>query len=151
VRAAIGPLSAPVAGDPRSAGQRRADALVGVCELALTTDTLPEHGGSRPQVVLGVDFDVLKQQIGAATLDTGDRVTPDTARRIGCDAQLLPVVFNSAGQPLDVGRSRRLVSGPLRAALVIRDRGCAFPGCDRDPAGATATTSGTGRWAGRPA
>jgi hypothetical protein len=33
--------------------------------------------------------------------------------------------------PLDVGRSRRLITGSLRRALVARDRGCAFPGCDR--------------------
>ncbi|WP_370453079.1 HNH endonuclease signature motif containing protein [Micromonospora sp. A202] len=32
-----------------------------------------------------------------------------------------------------MGRQRRLVSGPLRRALVLRDRGCAFPGCDRPP------------------
>jgi hypothetical protein len=30
-----------------------------------------------------------------------------------------------------VGRQRRLITGPLRRALVLRDRGCAFPGCDR--------------------
>ncbi|NUT34395.1 MAG: HNH endonuclease, partial [Hamadaea sp.] len=26
---------------------------------------------------------------------------------------------------------RRLIDGPLSRALVLRDRGCAFPGCDR--------------------
>jgi hypothetical protein len=46
--------------------------------------------------------------------------------------RLIPVVLNGAGIPLDVGRCRRLVNGPLRRALVARDRGCSFPGCDRD-------------------
>ena len=32
---------------------------------------------------------------------------------------------------LDYGRSRRLITGALRRALVLRDGGCAFPGCDR--------------------
>ena len=30
-------------------------------------------------------------------------------------------------------RSRRLATGPLRRALVLRDGGCAFPSCDRPP------------------
>ncbi len=34
---------------------------------------------------------------------------------------------------LDLGRQTRLVSPALRRALVLRDRGCVFPGCDRPP------------------
>ena len=54
-------------------------------------------------------------------------------RRLACDAAILPAVLGSTGQTLDVGRQRRLITGPLRRALVLRDRGCAFPGCDRPP------------------
>jgi hypothetical protein len=132
VRAAIDPLCAPAAGDPRNAGQRRADALVDICRLALATEKLPDNGGDRPQVVVTTDFDILKQQIGYGTLDNGDRVTPETCRRMACDARLLPVVMSGPGQPLDVARTKRLITGALRLALVARDRGCAFPGCDRD-------------------
>jgi hypothetical protein len=42
------------------------------------------------------------------------------------------MVFAGPSQPLDLGRFRRLITGALRRALVARDRGCAFPGCDRD-------------------
>jgi HNH endonuclease len=35
------------------------------------------------------------------------------------------------GQVLDVGQARRLFTGALRRALVARDGGCDFPGCDR--------------------
>ena len=35
---------------------------------------------------------------------------------------------------LELGRSQRLFTGSLRRALALRDRGCAFPGCDRPAA-----------------
>ena len=42
-------------------------------------------------------------------------------------------MLGTAGQVLDVGRGRRLFTGPPRRALVPRDNGCAFPCCDRPP------------------
>jgi Domain of unknown function (DUF222)/HNH endonuclease len=133
VRAAIDPLCTPTSQDHRSPALRRADALVETCRLALATTKLPRNGGDRPQVFLGVDFDVVKQTVGDGRLDNGDRVTPDTARRMACDAGIVPMVFAGPGQPLDLGRWRRLVNGSIRRALVARDRGCSFPGCDRSP------------------
>jgi hypothetical protein len=102
-----------------------------VCRLALATPDLPENGGERPQVTVSVDFEVLKQELGVGRLDNGDRITPATARRMACDAGIVPMTLSGIGLPLDVGRTRRLVTGPLRRALVARDRGCAFPSCDR--------------------
>ena len=122
-----------VGADDRTAGQRRADALVEVCRLALAGGDLPDNGGDRPQVVVTVPFDPLRQAFGTGVVDTGDRLSADTARRLACDARILPAVLDGAGQPLDLGRERRLFTGPLRRALVLRDRGCAFPGCDRPP------------------
>ncbi|MEU8110945.1 DUF222 domain-containing protein [Micromonospora sp. NPDC048947] len=133
-RAAIDPLTAPVGpDDQRSPGQRRHDALADLCRLSLRTGELPEHGGDPAQIVITTHYDDLTRQLGAGTLDTGLRLTPETVRRLACDAAILPTVLNGAGQPLDVGRQRRLVTGPLRRVLVLRDRGCAFPGCDRPP------------------
>ncbi|MFF5179296.1 DUF222 domain-containing protein [Micromonospora sp. NPDC000316] len=134
VRAAIDPLTAPAGpDDTRSPGQRRHDALADVCRLALRSGELPESGGDPAQVVVTIGYDSLTRELGAGVLDTGLRVSADTARRLACDAAVLPAVLGGAGQPLDVGRQRRLITGPLRRALVLRDRGCAFPGCDRPP------------------
>ncbi|MCG5439489.1 HNH endonuclease signature motif containing protein [Micromonospora foliorum] len=134
LRAAIDPLSAPCGpDDQRSAGQRRHDALADLCRLTLRTGKLPEHGGDPAQVVVTTTYEALTRQLGTGTLDTGLHLTPDTVRRLACDATLLPAVLGGTGQPLDVGRQRRLITGPLRRALVLRDRGCAFPGCDRPP------------------
>jgi uncharacterized protein DUF222 len=58
--------------------------------------------------------------------------TPGTARRLSCDAILLPI-FTRGGQPLDVGGRTRIISAPLRAFVVARDRHCRWPGCNLDP------------------
>jgi hypothetical protein len=139
VTAALDPLCPPGAlvpagtPDERTAQQRRADALVEICRLALNTAALPVNGGDRPQLVVTVPYDVLARQLSAGTLDTGARLTAEAVRRLACDAHLLPAVLDGAGVPLDLGRDRRLISGGLRRALVLRDGGCAFPGCDRPP------------------
>ena len=57
----------------------------------------------------------------------------ETARRLACDASVSTVTVDAAGTPLDVGRTRRTIPSALRRALVVRDRGCRFPGCDRPP------------------
>ncbi len=53
-----------VTGDDRTAGQRRADALVEVCEQVLRHGTLPEAGGQRPQLsyVLPADWAAAQAQ-----------------------------------------------------------------------------------------
>ena len=80
-------------------------------------------------------LDSLQRKIGSAlgTLEGGHLISRGALRRIACDANVIPVVLGSAGQPLDIGRSTRLVPQGLRRALIARDEGCAFPGCDRPP------------------
>ncbi|RAO03780.1 hypothetical protein GAR05_00761 [Micromonospora saelicesensis] len=134
LREAIDPLCAPAGEhDDRSPGQRRADALGEICRLALRTGQLPDNGGDRPQLVVTVSLEELVKGVRAGTLETGTRLTPGAVRRLACDAGVLPVVLDGNSQVLDVGRQRRLFTGPLRRALVLRDVGCAFPGCDRPP------------------
>jgi hypothetical protein len=50
------------------------------------------------------------------------------ARRLSCDGILLPI-FTRGGEPIDVGRRTRVVSAPLRALIVARDRHCQWSGC----------------------
>ncbi|MGC4834289.1 DUF222 domain-containing protein [Micromonospora vinacea] len=134
LRAAIDPLTTPTGpDDSRTPGQRRHDALADVCRLALRTGELPENGGDLAQVVVTTGYDELTRQLGTAVLDAGRHLSAEAVRRLACDAAILPAVLGSTGQPLDIGRQRRLITGPLRRALVLRDRGCAFPGCDRPP------------------
>ena len=64
-------------------------------------------------------------------LDTGAAISAAEARRMACDAQIVPAVLGGPSQVLDLGRARRLFTGPIRRALILRDRGCSFPSCDR--------------------
>ena len=71
--------------------------------------------------------------LGTAILDTGGHLTAAEARRLACDAGLIPMVLGADSMPLDVGRHQRLASATLRDALGQRDQGCSFPGCGRPP------------------
>jgi hypothetical protein len=137
VTAAIDPLSAPARGadgpDLRTPAARRADALIDVCRIALAAGGLPDDGGQPPQLAVTVDFEALRRGTGIGHLDTGHRLSPTTVRRIACGARLLPAVFGTAAVPIDLGRSRRLFAGAARHAVLLRDGGCAFPGCTRPP------------------
>ncbi|MGH3622682.1 MAG: HNH endonuclease signature motif containing protein, partial [Sciscionella sp.] len=40
-------------------------------------------------------------------------------------------VLGTHSEPLDLGRGHRLITLALRRALILRDRGCVFPNCER--------------------
>jgi hypothetical protein len=40
-------------------------------------------------------------------------------------------VLNAQSRPLDIGRATRLIPPRIRRAVTDRDKGCAFPGCER--------------------
>ena len=52
------------------------------------------------------------------------------ARWLACDADLARIVLGPGSEPLDLGRTRRLVTPALRRAVVARDKHCVFAGCD---------------------
>ncbi|MDQ0864183.1 HNH endonuclease [Arthrobacter globiformis] len=49
--------------DHRSQGQKRLDGLVGACQTALTTDTLPANGGHRPQILVTINYRALLAEV----------------------------------------------------------------------------------------
>ncbi|SDC63094.1 HNH endonuclease [Rhodococcus tukisamuensis] len=69
-----------------------------------------------------------------ATMPWAGPISAAVAARISCDAQVTPIFVDRGGNPLDVGRTTRVISPKLRKALVARDCGCAFPGCGRPAA-----------------
>jgi Domain of unknown function (DUF222)/HNH endonuclease len=118
--------------DARTPAQRRADALREVCRQWLDLAERPTVSGERPHVTVTLDLESLEGRAGRRCElgDTGS-ITPESARRIACDASITRVITRGVSEPLEVGRRSPVVPASLRRALVVRDRGCRFPGCDR--------------------
>ncbi|GBC87547.1 hypothetical protein HRbin12_01558 [bacterium HR12] len=70
---------------------------------------------------------------GRPELADAGAISPEQARRIACDADVSRVVTSGPSLVLDLGRRTPVVPAGLRRALVVRDGGCAFPGCGRPP------------------
>ena len=148
-------------GDERSAGQRQADALVDMAATQLRCGDHRDVHGQRPHLALTVSAETLRADTvrpqaedervpmhssrAAAELGGVGPIHPETARRIACDAvrTLVTVAAPDADTawmtiapvvPLSVGRAARTIPAHIRTALVVRDQGCRFPGCDRPPA-----------------
>jgi Domain of unknown function (DUF222) len=118
-------------GDMRTAAQRRADALGEICRRWLDVGERPSVAGERPHVVVTVDLEALERGGGRSELADVGAVCPETARRIACDAALSRVITRGRSEPLEVGRRTPVVPAGIRRAVVVRDRHCRFPGCDR--------------------
>ncbi len=117
----------------RPTAQRLGAAFVELIER-LDPAELPRAGGVNATVVVTMTLESLKGGLAAATLDTGDRISAATARRLACEAGVVPVVLGGGSQPLDVGRTKRYFTTAQRIAMGIRDGGCTAQGCDAPPA-----------------
>jgi len=112
--------------------QRRADALVAMAEGYLASpDAGCLKGHERCQLVLHVHHDEqVKRGAGLQNNLEGRWLLPDAARRLACDASLLVVEQDGAGNVLDIGRRSRIIPPAMSRALAVRDGGCCqFPGC----------------------
>ncbi len=111
-----------------SLDRQRGDAFVAFLENIPTTG-LPRHGGTATSVVITLDYASLASGVGLATTSTGDRITAGQARRLACQAGIIPVVLGGDSEILDVGRTKRLVTDAIRKALNVRDQSCTTLGC----------------------
>lgn len=143
----------PAAGDPRSAGQRRAGALTSLARLVLDKGLTGKVGTVRPHLSVHVSFTELERLWGrVAPADRGridlaslvsappaewedgrGPIPEDVLRRIAADSEITRVVFGPDSQVIDVGRAARTFSGHLRRAVVARDRECVVDGCGAPP------------------
>ncbi|MDX1450234.1 MAG: DUF222 domain-containing protein, partial [Acidimicrobiia bacterium] len=95
----------PSDGDHRTPAHRRADALID-----LATNRL---GRAKPHLEIRVDYDTITAGTGTAETVDGQSLTSTALHRHACDTSITRIVFGPDSQPLDVGRTRRVVPGPL--------------------------------------
>jgi hypothetical protein len=95
---------------------------------------LPKAGGLNATVVVLMSYETLMGDLKAAKLDTGEHISAGLARRIACDAGIIPAVLGGRSEVLDLGRSRRFHSRAQRIKATIEQGGCLEEGCDAPPA-----------------
>ena len=84
-----------------------------------------------------IDYDDLLAGGPGRLVDDGVVDGPSIARLL-CDANVHRVVSEGRSSILDYGTATRTVPANLWAALVLRDRHCRHPGCDRPSVGCEA-------------
>jgi hypothetical protein len=111
----------------------RANGLVSLAQAVLRGDA-PEC--TPVEIVVTIPHTALAASTAAEPgLDTvgvladGSAVSAETCRRLACDAGLVAIIEDAAGQPLSVGRRTRTVPAAIKRALLHRDQTCRFPGC----------------------
>ena len=94
-------------------------------------DRLPRSGGVAARIVVTMTLDqLLNRSEKPAMLDTGETISIGQARKLACEAGIIPVVLSGKSLPLDAGRTLRLYTETQRIAMSIRDKGCTTEGCD---------------------
>jgi len=94
-------------------------------------DNLPRHGGHGTTVFITMSVDDLRKDLGTAALGfDGEQITAAEARRMACNADLVPVVLGTDSEILDFGRTARLAYPIQHRALRLRDKCCQAEDCD---------------------
>jgi hypothetical protein len=118
--------------DERDHKQRMADAVVELAHHAMDEGRLPKRNGVKPHVSLTTTLEGLKNEVGApaADLELSLPISTRTLERLACDSTISRVLLADS-MVIDVGRATRVVPASTGRALRVRDRGCRWPGCDR--------------------
>ena len=126
-------MADPPPDDLRSPSKRRADALAEICRFALDHGDRPTEGGEAPHISAAITFD----HNGTPTTNLANRfgpsMSPEQLAELLCDCKIGRVILGPDSQPLDVGREHRTAPHWIRRAVAARDKGCRFPGCERQP------------------
>ena len=119
--------------DDRTTEQIALDSFVELVRLGTEADShvLPAH---RPAVRVLITERDLSRRAGSGRFEGQSvPISIATVERHVCEAGIVPVLFDTDGQAVNVGREQRRFTQRQRIGLAARDGGCLFPGCDRPP------------------
>src|SRR6266850_5334595 len=134
VRTALEPLAKRSGKDDnRTYDRRMADALIDLSMHALDNGLVPQNASQRTHLQVTTSLETLLALDGApaAEMEFSLPISSKTVERLACDCSITRILLGSDSMVIDVGRARRVISGPQRKALNARDKGCVWPGCDR--------------------
>lgn len=135
VQTAIDAYRTPDAeGEHRTPEQRTADALVASLRASLDVGRAPTQHGIKPHVIVVIDLSDLVAGKGTAEGMWSGPLPADEIRRLSHDATITRVLVDARSVPIEVSEGRRTVASGLWKALLARDRGCRWPGCQAPPA-----------------
>lgn len=121
-------------GDLKPLRRRLGEAFIEYVERYPVAAT-PQTAGVNATIVVTMTLEQLLAEHATALLDDGSRMSAGQARRLACEAGIIPAVLGSDSQPLDLGRAARLFTKAQRVALGLRDGGCTAKGCQTSASG----------------
>ena len=86
-----------------------------------------------PEICVHIDYDTMLNGLHEHSVcETADGIPlpPETVRRLACEAAIVPIVLNGAGEALNCGREQRVANRAQRRALRAMYRTCGYPGCE---------------------
>ncbi|MFJ2759794.1 DUF222 domain-containing protein [Nocardioides sp. NPDC087217] len=111
----------------------------GFSRLLETIDpaALPRHGGDATVVNVVISLEELRKDLGIATLGydetNGTTISAAEARKLACNATIIPWVLGGDSEVLDAGRGSRFFQPIQRKALRLQQKCCQAEGCDMPP------------------
>lgn len=113
--------------------ERRALALVSICQDSLYEETAPDQtpSGEVTVIVDAREAVATGGETGVAVLN-GPRIGRQALEAVVCNSQVEVLGITEDGQPLNLGRKSRTVSPTLRRFVLARDMGCTAEGCSSD-------------------
>jgi Domain of unknown function (DUF222)/HNH endonuclease len=124
--------AAGVATDSRSHGQRMHDALEDLAGSAVRR-TEPSESGAPAHVIISMTANQVESRAGWAETSFGQLMSVHQALALADEAAISLLVRDATGVVLRHGRTKRIATRSQTLALIARDRGCSFPGCDKPP------------------
>ncbi|WP_165788181.1 HNH endonuclease signature motif containing protein [Arthrobacter glacialis] len=125
----------PAVKDRRTHGQKLLDGLISCVQLAARTGQLPMNGGLKSQLYLSVTQADLDKKDGTSIVlaPYSGPVALALFEEDLCTSEVTPLLRDTNGGVLDVGRTQRLFTFAQRKILPARDMGCAYPDCTAPP------------------